>query len=92
MNKIEFAKTLKTLGEGPRLSIFCYLLSNKKVCVSEVAAGVSMSVATTSHHLKKLEEIGIVSAQKTGKEVCYIIEKKPLVADIKKLICKYIPQ
>ena len=90
MTSKELAKSLRTIGDDKRLEMFCYLIKNKKACVSEIAVVHKISVAITSHHLKKLLEIGLVESKKNGKEVCYSISKTTISSDFKKLICKYI--
>ena len=90
MKSKEFAKSLRSIGDDKRLDIFCYLIKNKKACVSDIAIVHHMSVAITSHHLKKLLELGLVKSEKNGKEVCYTIAKSQISSDFKKLICKYL--
>ena len=90
MTSKEFAKSLRTIGDDKRLDIFCYLIKNKKACVSEVATQHTMSVAITSHHLKKLLSLGLVECHKSGKEVCYTVSSSQISNDFKKLICKYL--
>jgi DNA-binding transcriptional ArsR family regulator len=80
---------LKTIGEKNRLRILCLLFKKQRVCVSDIAKSLSLSVAVTSHHLKQLEKTGLLEASKSGKEVCYLLSKQPILSDIKKIICKY---
>jgi DNA-binding transcriptional ArsR family regulator len=80
---------LKTIGEKNRLRILCLLFKKQKICVSDIAKSLSLSVAVTSHHLKQLEKTGLLEASKSGKEVCYSLSKQPILNDIKKIICKY---
>jgi DNA-binding transcriptional ArsR family regulator len=90
MTKKELAKILKVVGEENRLLILCALLENKKLCVSAVAEKLGLSVATTSFHLKTLENSGVVKSEREGKEICYSLSSSSLVRDIKNLVCKNI--
>lgn len=87
LNKI--ATILKHIGEENRLKIMCVLVSNKNLCVSDIAKKLSLSVASTSHHLRTLEKNNILISSKEGKEVCYRLVDSPIIKDIKKLFCKY---
>jgi DNA-binding transcriptional ArsR family regulator len=86
---MDISLILKTIGEKNRLRILCLLFKKQKICVSDIAKSLSLSVAVTSHHLKQLEKTGLLEANKSGKEVCYLLSKQPILNDIKKIICKY---
>lgn len=86
---MDISLILKTIGEKNRLRILCLLFKKQRVCVSDIAKSLSLSVAVTSHHLKQLEKTGLLEANKYGKEVCYSLSKQPILNDIKKIICKY---
>lgn len=104
MLKKDLSKILKNIGEEKRLDILCLLFkqqnlklndkatSNKDLvmpmCVSAIAKQIKSSIATTSHHLKVLEEIDILESERFGKEICYKIKDKNIIEDIKNLICK----
>ncbi len=90
MNTKNLAKVFKVIGEENRLQIICLLFKNKKLCVSEIALSLNMTVANTSHHLNILEENNVLKSQRKGKEICYFVEKTFLIQDIKRLICKSI--
>jgi ArsR family transcriptional regulator len=90
MKRIEIlADQLQTAGDPSRLKILCVIFSNKKMCVSDIAKEIGMSVAIVSHHLQVLAKAGIVSPEKEGKKVCYKVSPTPAVRDLKKFICKY---
>lgn len=85
----ELAKLMRTAGDESRLKILCVLFEHKKICVSDMAQTLGMSVATASHHLRVMSEEGLVVSLREGKRICYGLPQKPFAADLKKFICKY---
>lgn len=90
MHLNELANTLKTIGEENRLKILCTVFRESGICVSKVALLNNLTIATTSHHLKKLESVGVVIGTRNGKENCFSISQDPIMRDIKRLICKHL--
>ena len=89
-NKTEFlAKKLRTAGDSRRLQILCYLLSNQKVCVTDIAKEFHLSIAATSHHVRALAKENLLESSREGKQICYTLCKNEFVTDLKKFICKY---
>lgn len=84
-----FARLLRTTGDERRLAILCVIFAKKKICVSEIAAQIRMSVATVSYHLRVLARTGFLRATREGKEVCYVFHDTDITSDLKKFICKY---
>jgi ArsR family transcriptional regulator len=64
------AKVLKALGDENRQRIIG-LLGVREMCVCEIMAALEMTQPTTSHHLKILEEAGVVVSRREGKWVFY---------------------
>ncbi|MDD4989640.1 MAG: metalloregulator ArsR/SmtB family transcription factor [Candidatus Pacebacteria bacterium] len=89
MHLNELAGVLKTTGDENRLKILCTIFDAKKVCVSDIASTLHLSVAIVSHHLQTLSQQGLVTPVREGKNVCYELQKTPFVADLKKFVCKY---
>ena len=89
MHLNELARSLKTIGEENRLKILCIILSNKKICVSDIAKELNESVAIVSHHLQVMERDGLLNPVQEGKCTFYQIPDKPFISDLKKFICKY---
>lgn len=86
---LHLAKNFKALGDENRLQILCVIYDQKKVCVSQIAEKLKISVAIVSHHLHALARVGLVAPVKDGKRVCYLLQKTSFTEDLKKLVCKY---
>ncbi len=85
----ELSKLLRTAGDESRLKILCEIFSKKKICVSDIAKELNLSVAIVSHHLQVMSRDGLVVHLREGKRICYELPKDPFVKDLKKFICKY---
>ena len=85
----ELAKLMRVAGDESRLKILCVIFNEKKICVSDIAEDLEMSVAIVSHHLQVMAKEGLVIASREGKRICYELPKGPFVKDLKKFICKY---
>lgn len=76
-NKIEemetnlLAKVFKVLGDENRLKIALTLCMEEELCVCDVANIIGSSVATASHHLRTLKNIGLANVRREGKMVFY---------------------
>ena len=83
------AKLMRTAGDESRLKILCVIFNKKKVCVSDIAKDLNMSIAIVSHHLQALSHEGLLLSVREGKRICYELPVEPFVNDLKKFICKY---
>ena len=89
MHLNELAKLMRTAGDESRLKILCIIFGKKKVCVSDIAEELNMSVAIISHHLQVMSKERLVVPVREGKRICYELPKYKFVIDLKKFICKY---
>ncbi|MFA6297455.1 MAG: metalloregulator ArsR/SmtB family transcription factor [Candidatus Paceibacterota bacterium] len=89
MHLNELAKLMRVAGDESRLKILCIIFSKKKVCVSDIAEKLDMSVAIVSHHLQVMAKEGLAVPVREGKRVCYELPKGQFVKDLKKFVCKY---
>ena len=89
MHLNELAKLMRTAGDESRLKILCVIFNNKKICVSDIAKNLDMSIAIVSHHLKVMAEEGLLVPSQEGKCTYYYLAKKLFVSDLRKFICKY---
>ena len=85
----ELAKLMRIAGDESRLKILCVIFSKKKICVSDIAGDLDMSVAIVSHHLQVMSEKKLLVSVREGKRICYELPKGSFISDLKKFICKY---
>jgi biotin operon repressor len=67
----------KALSDSSRLQII-NLLRHKPHCVEDIAEALSLAVSTVSAHLKKLQQAGLVHAQKQQYYSIYYLNKEIL--------------
>ncbi|MCW4014217.1 MAG: metalloregulator ArsR/SmtB family transcription factor [Candidatus Bathyarchaeota archaeon] len=60
----------KALGDEKRLLIV-RLLGFREMCVCELTGALGISQPNLSHHIKKLEQAGVVKSERRGKWVYY---------------------
>jgi len=89
MHLNELAKIMRVVGDENRLKILCIIFGEKKVCVSDIAKKLKLSVAIVSHHLQVMSKEDLVVPVREGKKICYELPKEDFVKDLKKFICKY---
>lgn len=77
----------KALADANRLKIIG-VLAQKEASVEELAAILEVSPSTTSHHLSKLAEIGLVTARVDGYYNLYRLEVSALEAMAQRLLVK----
>ena len=80
----ENLKILKALADETRLKIVEFLLNGEK-CVCEIFPVVKRTQSTTSIHLGKLEDAGILKSKRDGKKIFYSISDMKVVDVFKAL-------
>ncbi len=74
---LEAARALfAALADRTRLRILHALLGAEELCVCDVAHVLGMSVAATSHHLRKLRQLGILGLRNDGKMAYYSLRDR----------------
>ncbi|MDB1088096.1 metalloregulator ArsR/SmtB family transcription factor [Streptomyces sp. ACA25] len=75
------AAMFKALGDPVRLRLFSKIASHPdgEACVCEIA-DVGVSQPTVSHHLKKLREAGLLTADRRGTWIYYRVTPSALAA------------
>ncbi|WP_316571230.1 metalloregulator ArsR/SmtB family transcription factor [Neobacillus sp. YIM B06451] len=68
------AKIFKALSDETRVKIAYALAIEEELCVCDVATIAGSSVATASHHLRTLRNLGIAKFRKEGKLVYYSLD------------------
>lgn len=64
------------LADGTRLRILRALSLADELCVCDVAHVLGMSVAATSHHLRRLRELKILKLRNDGKMAYYALANR----------------
>jgi ArsR family transcriptional regulator, lead/cadmium/zinc/bismuth-responsive transcriptional repressor len=73
--KIHDVSTLfKALSDETRMKIAYTLTIENELCVCDVAHIVGATTATTSHHLRHLNNLGLAKFRKEGKQVYYSLD------------------
>jgi DNA-binding transcriptional ArsR family regulator len=67
----------KALADDTRVKIV-YALSREELCVCDVACILGTNVATASHHLRLLRNMGLARQRREGKFVYYSLGDKNL--------------
>ncbi|OLS02499.1 ArsR/SmtB family transcription factor [Tissierella creatinophila] len=80
----EKADIFKALGDETRLTIID-MLSCGEICACKIIEGLNLSQPTISHHMKVLQQVGLVKARKDGRWMHYSINKEK-VEEIKEFI------
>lgn len=80
---------IKALGEPVRIRLYL-LLKQSSLTVSELAEILHLSQSNTSHHLKALRELELLTAEKTGQHTYYALDRKvvakPKIANVLRLL------
>jgi ArsR family transcriptional regulator, lead/cadmium/zinc/bismuth-responsive transcriptional repressor len=71
---MEVSKLFKALADDTRVKIAYSLRVEEELCVCDVANIVGCSVATASHHLRLLRNLGLATYRKEGKLVFYSLD------------------
>ncbi len=64
----------KALADETRLKIAYALLQEDELCVCDVSHIIGATVATVSHHLRLLRNLGLAKSRKEGKLVFYSLD------------------
>lgn len=64
---------MQLLGDKTRFKIFKLLLSDKEMCVSQIADQLDISVSAVSQHFRNFEQLGLVDKKRTGQKICYVL-------------------
>ena len=64
------------LSDKSRIQIVQAMKGGQEMCVCDVAAMLSTSVAAVSHHLRKMKDLGVLTNRSEGKLVYYSVRDK----------------
>ena len=77
---------LRVLAHEDRLVLLCRLaVADGPRTVTELSSCCGVHLSGVSRHLAKLKAAGIVSAEKTGREVRYRLERQALSSTLRRL-------
>ena len=72
----KFIKVMKALSDPNRVKVL-KMLQTRTLCVCEIQAALKIAQSTVSKHLKILEEADLVTFEKDGLWVNYMINSEP---------------
>jgi ArsR family transcriptional regulator, arsenate/arsenite/antimonite-responsive transcriptional repressor len=81
----EVAQIARALGDPNRLAIYTQIAQHDELFCGEMHAKHAISLATLSHHLKVLADLGLIASRKDGLNVYYRTVPKRLAAYMKYL-------
>ncbi|OME70116.1 transcriptional regulator [Paenibacillus sp. FSL A5-0031] len=74
----DMTQIFKVLADHTRLKVAYALCDEDELCVCDVANIIGSTMATASHHLRLLRNMGIAKYRKEGKLVFYTLEDEQL--------------
>jgi ArsR family transcriptional regulator len=87
----EAAQIGKALGDPNRLAIYTQIAQHDEIYCGEMHAKHEISLATLSHHLKVLTDLGLVTSRKEGLNVYYRVVPERF-AEYLKFLSKICPK
>ncbi len=85
--EVDLVNVFHLLGDKTRFKIFKLLMSNKELCVTEIADKVGISAPAVSQHFRIFELTGLVDKHRYGQKICYVLKRNDgLVQDLITLI------
>lgn len=82
---IRLADVFKILGDPTRVKILS-ILTNREMCVCDLAAALSMGQSAISHQLRILRSARLVKYRKEGKEAWYSLDDDHVVVLMKQAL------
>ncbi len=73
------AKLMKTVGHPSRLKIIELLIEKNTLPVRDIYEAVDISQSNASQHLKALEDVGVLSSTRDGKNIYYEIRNRTII-------------
>lgn len=75
LEKEKVQKSLRILSkftDNKQINIIFYLLAVEELCVCDIACLLNLSMASASHHLRKLANQNILDTRREGKIIYYL--------------------
>ena len=70
---VNLSELFHALGDPTRLKI-ALALSERELCVADLASVIGMSESAVSHQLRLLKTLRLVRPRKSGKQVYYVLD------------------
>ena len=74
----QLAQTFKALGDPTRVRLL-YFLSQKELCVHDLAQLLGVTQPAVSHHLRLLRMLGLVRTRRAGRSTYYALDDEHVV-------------
>lgn len=72
------AHVFAALGDPTRLSLVNKLIDRQPHSISHLTAGTKITRQAVTKHLAVLEEVGLVTKNREGREILYLLRPEPL--------------
>ena len=82
----DLSKVMKLLGDPTRITILSLLMNQQYYTVNEITKHCKTSISTTSYHLKKMSDIGWLTAYRRGRFSYYALADENVAEIIEKLM------
>ncbi|MDR5659511.1 metalloregulator ArsR/SmtB family transcription factor [Serpentinicella sp. ANB-PHB4] len=73
----EYVEIFKALADENRLKIL-QIISGAEHCACDIQDQLNLTQPTISHHMKVLQQVGVVNVRKSGRWMHYSINKEKL--------------
>lgn len=84
---IRKSRLLSLAGDQSRIRILCFMFKYQKACVTDIAQALGMSLASVSHHLQLMRDNGLLTSERMGNNICYILVANGFTKKLEKIIC-----
>ena len=74
------AEALRVLADPARLRLVSLIAAEGEVCQCDLTRPLALSQPTISHHLRVLEDAGVLEREKRGRWAFYRVRREPLAA------------
>jgi len=88
MPKLKVSKVAKALSDETRCKIFELIARSKEISCKEITEKIGLRQPTISHHLKTLQESGLVNVRKEG-QFHYFSVNKEVVENFANYLLKF---
>jgi ArsR family transcriptional regulator, arsenate/arsenite/antimonite-responsive transcriptional repressor len=87
LTPLTFAKVIADETRQQIMSLLCC----QQLCVSDIVEQTAVSQPTVSHHLNILRDAGLVSSERSGKQIFYTLNQAAVVSCCGRLVQNFAP-